>query len=300
MFFGILAIWLAVAGTLVSTYGYFRWMLAERHYETQGKPAKEEAEKAEAAYAPLARWGWVLSLAMLLLAVLQIETAAYRHDFSLSYIARFSNREEPWDYLFATLWAGQEGTFLLWCSYITLFGVVVRHYAKHYEASVMFFLNIIRLSLLIVLVGKSPFAPVAAILPEAMQNANTFRQTLFAFFNPGALNMSQVPPDGQGLNPLLQNPWMRIHPPTLFLGFAACAVPFAFAMAAMWKQDYHGWVRRALPWTALAFTVLGTGIMMGGYWAYAVLGWGGYWAWDPVENGSKVPWLFTVVLLHGM
>jgi cytochrome c-type biogenesis protein CcmF len=300
MIFGIFAIWLAMIGTLVSTGAYFRWMLAERRAETGGKRDQEALLRAEASIAPVARWGLYLSLAMLALAILQIETAAYKHDFSLSYIARFSNRAEPADYLFATLWAGQEGTFLLWCTYISLFGIAIRKFAKHYEASVMFFLNIIRLSLLVVLVGKSPFAPVAAILPEALRNSSTFAQTWWAFFHPSGLNLSQVPADGQGLNPLLQNPWMRIHPPTLFLGFAACAVPFAFAMAAMWKRDYEGWVKRALPWTALAFTVLGTGIMMGGYWAYAVLGWGGYWGWDPVENGSKVPWLFTVVLLHAM
>jgi cytochrome c-type biogenesis protein CcmF len=93
---------------------------------------------------------------------------------------------------------------------------------------------------------------------------------------------------------------MRIHPPTLFLGFALTSLPFAFAMSALWKKDYESWVRRALPWTAVAFTVLGTGIMMGGYWAYAVLGWGGFWGWDPVENSSKVPWLMCVLLLHGM
>ena len=302
MIFGMLAIWIAFFATLVSTGTYFRWMMIERKGELGGKKEREAAQAAEASLAPIARWGFVLSFAMLLLAILQIETAAYRHDFSLSYIARFSNREEPASYLFATLWAGQEGTFLLWCAYVTLMGLVVRRYAKHYEASVMFFLNLIRISFLIVLIGKSPFAPLPALLPAALQveGISGFRQSLWAFFNPGGLNMANLPLDGQGLNPLLQNPWMRIHPPTLFLGFACTAIPFAYALAALWKKDYDGWVKRALPWSALAFTVLGTGIMMGGYWAYAILGWGGYWGWDPVENSSKIPWLLSVVLLHGM
>jgi cytochrome c-type biogenesis protein CcmF len=302
MIFGMLAIWLALAGTLVSAFTYFGWMIAERRGETGGKKDKEEAEKVAATLSPLARWGFAFSFAMLLLAILQLETAAYRHDFSLSYIARFSSRDEPKSYLFATLWAGQEGTFLLWCTYVTLLGLIVRRYARSWEASVMFFLNLIRLSLLIVLVGKSPFAPTVAMLPVALQGASisTLQRSVWAFFHSGALNYVMLPADGQGLNPLLQNSWMRIHPPTLFFGFSATSVPFAFAMSALWKKDYKTWVRRALPWTALAFAVLGTGIMLGGYWAYSVLGWGGFWGWDPVENSSKVPWLMTVLLLHGM
>jgi cytochrome c-type biogenesis protein CcmF len=301
MIFGMLAIWLALGGTLVSMGAYLRWMLAEREGEDGSPKDREKAVAWGERVAPIARWGFAFSLAMLVLAILQIETAAYKHDFTLSYITRFSSRDEPKDYLFATLWAGQEGTFLLWCTYVTLLGVIVRRYAKSYEASVMFFLNLIRLSLLIVLVGKSPFAPTPQMLPTALQTGvSTFHQAIWAFFHPGGLNMAMLPVDGQGLNPLLQNAWMRIHPPTLFLGFACTSLPFAFAMSALWKKDYTSWVRRSLPWTAVAFTVLGTGIMMGGYWAYAVLGWGGFWGWDPVENSSKVPWLMCVLLLHGM
>ncbi len=302
MLFGLLAVALALVGTLLSTGAYFRWMLAERRAEAGIRLDADALAQAEARYASLARWGFALSFVMLLLAILQVETAAYRHDFSLSYIARFSSRDEPKDYLFATLWAGQEGTFLLWCTYITLLGLIVRRYARNWEPSVMFFLNLIRLSLLIVLVGKSPFAPTPQMLPAALQAAgiSTFQHSIWAFLHPGGLNFAQLPADGQGLNPLLQNKWMRIHPPTLFFGFAATAIPFAFAMAALWKKEYETWVRRSLPWAALAFTVLGGGIMMGGYWAYAVLGWGGFWGWDPVENSSKVPWLMCVLLLHGM
>jgi cytochrome c-type biogenesis protein CcmF len=109
-----------------------------------------------------------------------------------------------------------------------------------------------------------------------------------------------VPADGVGLNPLLQDAWMVIHPPVMFIGFASLSVPFAFAIAALWKKRWDGWVTRAIPWALVSFVTLGTAILMGGYWAYKTLGWGGYWGWDPVENTSLVPWLFTVALVHGM
>src|SRR5262249_40016137 len=118
--------------------------------------------------------------------------------------------------------------------------------------------------------------------------------------SPFRLPPPRAPADGVGLNPLLQDPWMVIHPPVMFLGFASLSVPFSFAIAALWKKRWDGWITRALPWALLTFLTLGTAILMGGYWAYKTLGWGGYWGWDPVENTSLVPWLFTTALVHGM
>src|SRR5207247_9721085 len=108
------------------------------------------------------------------------------------------------------------------------------------------------------------------------------------------------PVDGQGLNPLLQDPWMTIHPPVLFTGFSSLIAPFAIAMAALVRRDYDGWVKVALPWVVFSTAILATGFIMGGVWAYKVLGWGGYWGWDPVENGSFIPWLSNIALLHGL
>src|SRR5258705_1517711 len=110
----------------------------------------------------------------------------------------------------------------------------------------------------------------------------------------------RAPIDGQGFNPLLQDPWMTIHPPVLFTGFSSLVVPFAIAMAALVKRDYDGWVKMVLPWCLFSVGILATGFIMGGVWAYKVLGWGGYWGWDPVENGSFIPWLSNVALLHGL
>ncbi|HYH47545.1 MAG TPA: cytochrome c-type biogenesis CcmF C-terminal domain-containing protein, partial [Thermoanaerobaculia bacterium] len=112
--------------------------------------------------------------------------------------------------------------------------------------------------------------------------------------------LKETPVDGAGLNPLLQDDWMVIHPPIMFIGFAATAVPFAFAMAALWRRQYDGWAARAFPWALGGFLVLGMAILMGGYWAYKTLGWGGYWGWDPVENASLIPWIFGTIMIHGL
>src|SRR5678816_4374364 len=102
------------------------------------------------------------------------------------------------------------------------------------------------------------------------------------------LPLGRIPIDGQGLNPLLQDPWMTIHPPILFTGFSSLAVPFAIAMVGLVKREYDGWVKLAMPWVAFSTAILATGFIMGGVWAYKVLGWGGYWGWDPVENLSLI------------
>ena len=110
--------------------------------------------------------------------------------------------------------------------------------------------------------------------------------------------LGQLPPDGRGLNPLLQNFWMVIHPPVLFVGFALMGVPFSQAIASLWKKKFNLLAEQAIGWTLFAVCVLGLGIMLGAYWAYGVLGWGGYWGWDPVENSSLVPWLTGIAMVH--
>jgi cytochrome c-type biogenesis protein CcmF len=132
-------------------------------------------------------------------------------------------------------------------------------------------------------VGSSPFI----LLREAMASQEVF-----------AANPQFIPPNGRGLNPLLQNYWMVIHPPIVFMGFALTLVPFAFVVAGLLTGDVKGWLRPASPWLVASVAVLGVGILMGGYWAYETLNFGGYWNWDPVENASLVPWLTGVASLH--
>ena len=114
------------------------------------------------------------------------------------------------------------------------------------------------------------------------------------------MNPDFIPKDGNGLNALLQNYWMVIHPPTLFLGFATTLVPFAYCIAGLWTGKVNDWIRPALPWALFSAMVLGVGILMGAYWAYETLNFGGYWNWDPVENAVYVPWLVLVASYHTM
>jgi len=138
-------------------------------------------------------------------------------------------------------------------------------------------------------IGNSPFLLVRQM--PAFADAPIFQRPDYL------LSVPQMH-DGQGLNALLQNYWMVIHPPILFLGFASTIVPFAFAIAGLWKKEYGSWTKTALPWTLFSACILGTGIMMGAAWAYESLSFGGYWAWDPVENASLVPWLVLIAGLH--
>ena len=207
----------------------------------------------------------VAAMAVLMALILQ-------HRFDVSYVNAYSSRDLPLHYLISTAWAGQEGSFLLWVFWGALIGLAVYRSAKEQEAPVMIVYLATFLGVVTILCKQSPFKMLPPPAPE----------------------------DGVGLNPLLQDPWMVIHPPVMFSGFASLSVPFAFAIGALWKKRWDGWAVRAIPWALFTFLTLGTAILMGGYWAYKTLGWGGYWGWDPVENTSLVPWLCTAALVHGL
>ena len=193
------------------------------------------------------------------------------HDFRYAYVANYSSRSMEAKYVFAAFWGGQEGTFLLWATFSTLIAALLLRSRNRLVPTAMFFAQWAPVFLLFILTVQSPFRMLAA-----------------------------VPADGAGLNPLLQDPWMTIHPPTLFVGYSSLIVPFALAMSTLVHRDVPSWLRIAPPFVLLSIVVLGTGFTMGGLWAYKVLGWGGFWGWDPVENASLVPWLFSVALLHGL
>ena len=197
----------------------------------------------------------------------------FTHQFQYQYVASYSSRAMPSRYVYAAFWGGQEGTFVLWALITCSLGLVLMRLKHALTAPAMFFLNLPLVMLSLVTVMRGPFL-------------------LF----PGG----RIPLDGQGLNPLLQDPWMTIHPPVLFTGFSSLVAPFAIAMAGLVKRDYDGWVKVVLPWSVFSLGILATGFIMGGVWAYKVLGWGGYWGWDPVENGSFIPWLSNIALVHGL
>ncbi|MES2767461.1 MAG: cytochrome c-type biogenesis CcmF C-terminal domain-containing protein, partial [Bacteroidota bacterium] len=207
------------------------------------------------------------------------------HNFQYSYIWGHSSRDLPLNLLIATFYSGQEGSFMLWAFFTTMIGLALLPYVRRhkYESEVMSFFSLILVFLALMLVAKNPFAYVW----------ETFAS------DPGIYE-GFTPAVGRGLNPLLHNGWITIHPPILFIGFASMAVPFAFAMGALLKRSFHEWIDVALPWTLFATAVLGFGIMLGGFWAYESLGWGGFWGWDPVENSSLIPWLAAVALVHTM
>ncbi len=216
-----------------------------------------------------------------------------RQYFEYHYAWNYSSKYLPIYYQISSFWNGQEGSFLLWMFWNVILGLVLLRTNKFWKPSVMtimsfnqVFLTSMILGVIIfdLKLGSSPFL----LLRDVIQD-NIFK-----------INPDFIPADGNGLNPLLQNYWMVIHPPTLFLGFASTVVPFAFAIAGIWRGKYKEWIRPALPWAQFSALVLGIGILMGAYWAYETLNFGGYWNWDPVENAIYVPWLTLVAGMHTM
>jgi cytochrome c-type biogenesis protein CcmF len=228
---------------------------------------------------------WVLSaersvyavFGLLIVASGAIIAAFVRNEYGYKYVAGYSNRELSLFYKITGLWAGQTGSLVFWALLLALFSSIVvwQNRRKNRE-----FMPYVSGTLLVVL---SFFLGVV----------------LFAS-NPFQL-MDFTPADGRGLNPQLQNYWMTIHPPTLYLGFTAFTVPFAFAVSALLSGRLDTrWITTTRRWTLVAWFFLTNGIIFGMMWAYVELGWGGYWFWDPVENASLLPWLTGTAFLHSV
>jgi len=218
-----------------------------------------------------ARRGYLFFASSIVLSTLVLLLCLWRRDFRIEYVAQYSGLDLPFHFQLAAFWAGQKGSFLIWLLWAALIGIPLSRSAGKAEPTVMSVYITTVFGLLFILVRENPFVMLA-----------------------------EAPLDGAGLNPLLQDDWMVIHPPIMFIGYASAAIPFSFAVAAMWRRDTSNWAARAFPWALGGFLVLGTAILMGGYWAYKTLGWGGYWGWDPVENASLIPWLLGTVLIHGL
>ncbi len=225
------------------------------------------------------------------------------HQFQYYYVWNHSSTDLPLSLLVSTAYAGQEGSFMLWAFYTGILGVFLSRYAlkSNYESELMMVFGSIFSFLLLMLIVKDPFAMIWDVFPNELIHTGALPANgAFLWIDQTKGLWGQVPVEGKGLNPLLQNYWMVIHPQILFIGFTSMSVPFSYAAAGMLKRDYVSWIKVAAPWTIFGAMILGTGIIMGGYWAYETLGWGGFWAWDPVENSSLVPWLVCVASVHTM
>ena len=254
--------------------------------------------------------------------------ALLTHQYEYKYVFSYSNNSLKTGFLLASFWGGQEGSFMLWLLLTSIIGIFLQSYSSKrgdLEQRVMTIFTLATTFLLIMVSPwfKNPFEFIWAspmFIEMKAINAKYFNLPFiqsFLFTDQGSGNsfiqvnsdlrnllansgitINQFIVDGRGLNPQLLNFWMQIHPPILFTGFSMATVPFSFAIAALMKNDYKDWVRQAFPWLLAGMGILGLGIMLGGYWAYEMLGWGGYWAWDPVENSSFIPWLVGVAGIH--
>ncbi len=220
-------------------------------------------------------WAWAAGIAALSCVLGVLAWALVAKDFRFAYVAQYCNRLLAWYYALAALWVGQAGSLLVWAWMVAVVAGSFR------------------------LAHRRAKEPVLAVVCGVLLAVVTFL-TAVMVFGADPVAPSLVPPaDGAGLGPVLQHPAMLAHPPAVFFGYALWTIPFALACAAaITGQLDSGWLAGARPWALAAWTVQGIGILIGAEWAYEELGWGGYWAWDPVENGSLLPWLTGTAMIH--
>lgn len=238
-------------------------------------------------------WFVVHGLSVLgVVAVLFYLMATKKYVFS--YVYQHASNDLPFRYLFAAFWEGQEGSTLLWAFWHVILGFVLLFTTRKWQSPVLGTVALVQVFLLSMVMGLYVFDVRIGVNPFQLLKSTAANAPIFL------QNPNFVPQDGKGLNELLRNYWMVIHPPIVFLGFAATSIPFGYALGGLLWRKLTDWITPALPWTLLAGGVLGIGVLMGGAWAYESLSFGGFWAWDPVENASLVPWLIIVAALHVM
>lgn len=206
------------------------------------------------------------------------------HNFNYSYVFFNTSKSLPFSLLLSSFYAGQEGSFLLWLFLISLIAIIAFPKIKNleYENIAYSIVSIVIFFFLLFIYFKNPFTLLSEVRPDDY------------------LNLLKRFPNGYGINPVLENIWMIIHPPILFIGYSTVLITFILAMSALVKNDYINWIKLAIPWTIFSNIFLGLGIILGGLWSYETLGWGGYWAWDPVENSSLIPWIIIIGLSHSL
>lgn len=224
-----------------------------------------------------ARRGVYLVLAFELAAALMLIFSFLSHDFGLRYVAERSSLDMPWYYIAAAFYGGQEGSLLFWSLMLAVFSATaVKLYWRAYKALMPYFILVLMM-------------------------IQVFFLVLLAFVSTPFDRLNFTPPDGAGLNPILRDWGMLIHPPMLLTGYMSVSIPFAFAMAALISGRLDNeWLKVSRRWILLSWIFLSLGNLLGSWWAYHVLGWGGYWGWDPVENSAFMPWLAMSALLHSV
>jgi cytochrome c-type biogenesis protein CcmF len=224
-----------------------------------------------------ARYATFALFAALLVAVISLEVAIFRHDFSVQYVASRTSRNLPTFYLWSALYSGQEGSLLFWAAVLSLFGALTQLLTSRRHRMYLPYVAAVTCLVATFFVSVMLFA------------ANPFQRLPF------------TPLDGSGMNPQLQNPGMVFHPPMLYLGYISITIPFAFAIAALLTKKLDAeWLVAVRKWTLVSWLFLSVGLLIGMWWAYVELGWGGYWAWDPVENAALLPWLVMTAFLHSV
>jgi len=281
---GHLLVIIAFVSALVATFAYFKAGMANTPVEDLSS------------WKYFARATYVVHVIAVLGVVFSLYWIIGNHYFEYHYAWKNSSLSLPTGYTISSFWQDQEGSFLLWIFWNVVLGSVLIFTNRSWEAPVMTVFALVQAFLTSMIlgvvipgldlkIGSTPFL----LLKEVMPDIPVFK-----------MDPNFIAKDGNGLNPLLQNYWMVIHPPTLFLGFASTLIPFSFAIAGLWTKKINEWIRPALPWALFSALVLGVGVLMGAYWAYETLNFGSYWNWDPVENSSIVPWLVLVAAIHTM
>ena len=288
---GHLFIVLSLVASLIATFSYF-------------KSAQSKNDIDAAYWKKLARIAFITEVISVFAIFSILFYIISNHLFEYKYAWQHSSRSLEVKYLLACFWEGQEGSFLLWSIWHCVLGLILIKTSKKWEAPVMTVVSLMQFALATMIAGIYFFGWKMGTNPFILLRDSGVLDNAPALHINGDVAMGLRQDymlsikDGNDLNPLLQNYWMVIHPPVLFMGFASTIVPFAFVIAGLWKKNFGEWTKPALPWALFSAAVFGVGIMMGAMWAYESLTFGGYWAWDPVENASLVPWLILISGIH--
>jgi len=299
---------LSLVSSLIATFAYFKsttesGVLAPGSRD-EGLLFGIKSQVTGYYWKKLARWAFIIECISVFAIFGILVYIVTNHLFEYKYAWQHSSRSLEMKYLLAAIWEGQEGSFLLWSIWHCVLGLVLIRSGQKWESPVMTVISFAQFCLATMIAGLYLFGwkmgsnPFILLRDSGVLDNAAGLHIDFDVSQPLRADYMSSIKDGNDLNPLLQNRWMVIHPPVLFMGFASTIVPFAFAIAGLWKKDYGESLKQALPWSLFSAAVLGVGIMMGAWWAYESLTFGGYWAWDPVENASLVPWMILIAGIH--